>query len=356
MGECPQVKLWAHALASDTTAPLTPEAHAALAEAGSRGWLASYGDDAEITGRATQAVRTFLGHDEAVVRFVGSGTAANAVALSLLCDSHQAVLCHREAHVERDEAGAPGFFRPGLRLVPCGGDEGRLDLEEAEACFANDRGVHSSQIHGVSVTQATELGTVYTLAQLARVRDFARRRGLRIHMDGARFANALVSLGCTAAELTWKAGVDVLCLGGTKNGTALSDVLVFFNPDDALKLDWRLKQSGHLPAKQRYLSAPWAGALEEGWFLRRAAHANRLAERLASGCARLGIPPALPRQANSVFLRLTEGQIRRLSEDGWHFYKFLEPDVHRLVVSWAVEGEVIERFLDSLAQGSGATR
>lgn len=337
----------AYVFASDNTAPMTPEALAALGAANELGCLPSYGEDDAVTGAAVRRLREVF-ETECEVFFVFSGTAANALALSAVCQPYHSVFCHAEAHVEKDEAAAPEFFGRGMKLHLASGEHGKVSLAAMAETLAQNRGVHSPQPRAVTVTQATELGTVYTPAELGSISEFARRHGLVVHMDGARFANAVASLGCPPADLTWRAGVDVLSLGGTKNGVALSEAVVFFNKDLARDFGWRRKQGGHLASKMRFLAAPWLGALDSGNWLRRAAHANACARRLAAGLLAAGHQLAEPVEANGVFVRLDPATVARIERAGWHFYKFLEPDVYRLMCSWRTTEEEVGRLLDAV--------
>ena len=206
-----------HEFASDNTAAICPEAFAALQEANA-GNAASYGED-KWTKRVCDQVREIFETD-CDVFFVFNGTAANSLALSQLCQSFHSIICHEFAHIETDECGGPEFFTKGSKLLPVAGANGKLDLVQVEAVVAKQRDFHSHKPRAISVTQATEFGTVYTVEELGTIADIARRYSLRLHMDGARFANAVAALDCAPKTISWQAGVDVLCFGGTKNGTA----------------------------------------------------------------------------------------------------------------------------------------
>lgn len=333
--------------ASDNTAPICPEAWAALAEA-NRDAAASYGEDA-WTKRLCERVREIFERD-CEVFLVFNGTAANALALAHLCRPYQSVLCHEQAHIEMDECGAPQFFGGGTKLIPTPGADGKLDFAQVEAALSRQRELHSPMPRALSVTEATELGTVYDVAELGAVSEFARARGLFLHMDGARFANALATLGAAPRSITWEAGVDVLCFGGTKNGAGGGELVVFFDRELAREFDYRAKQAGQLASKMRYLAAPWVGLLEGDTWLRNGAQANAAAARLAEQLAKLGYEPAFPRQANALFLHLPQGLANALHARGWHFYKFIEPDVFRIMCSWATSEHAIDAFVADFAQ------
>ena len=229
--------------ASDNTAGICPEAWQALAES-NEGFMPSYGDDA-TTRAACDAFRDFFGTD-CDVYFVFNGTAANSLALATLCQSYHSVICHERAHVETDECGAPEFFSNGSKLLIAKGPNGKLDLDHVEHLVTHRRDLHYPQPKGLTISQSTELGTVYTPTEVAAVCDLAKRHGIKIHMDGARFANALAALGCHPSEITWKAGLDVLCFGGTKLGMAVTEAVVFFDRELGKEFAYRCKQAGQL--------------------------------------------------------------------------------------------------------------
>jgi threonine aldolase len=332
--------------ASDNTAAICPEAWAALQEANA-GEASSYGED-RWTARVTERVREIFETNSAVF-FVFNGTAANALAVAQLCQPFHSVLCHEHSHIQTDECGAPEFFTNGSKLLVAGGANGKIDLAEAELILSKQRELHSHKPRLLSLTQSTELGTVYDPGEIEELTKFARQRGMLVHMDGARFANAVATLRCRPSAVTWKAGVDVLCFGGTKNGLGGAELVVFFNSELAHEFDYRVKQGGHLASKMRFLAAPWSALLHDDLWLRNAGRANqaatRLADRLRTECR---IDAVFPVQANAVFVRLEEDLVRDLHGRGWHFYKFLEPDIYRLMCSWAARDEAIDKFLGDL--------
>ena len=331
---------------SDNTAAICPEAWAALAEANADG-AASYGDD-KWTRRVSERVREIFETD-CEVFLVFNGTAANALALAQLCRSFHSVICHEQSHIETDECGAPEFFSGGSKLLPTPGANGKLDLAQVEATILRQHGVHSPKPRVISITQSTELGTVYRRDEIERIAEFARERSFLLHMDGARFANAVAALDCAPKAITWEAGVDALCFGGTKNGTAAGELVIFFKKELALEFEYRAKQAGQLASKMRFLAAPWAGLLSDGVWLDNARRANTRATKLADKLtAALGMSPVFPREASAVFLRMPEQLVMLLHRRGWHFYKFIEPDVYRLMCSWSVTERDIDDFIEDV--------
>ena len=333
-----------HELASDNTAGICPEALAAL-QAANVGAAASYGDD-RWTARVCDLVREIFETD-CEVFLVFNGTAANALALAQLCQPFHSVICHQHAHIQTDECGAPEFFTRGSKLLVVGGANGKIDIGEAKAIITGQTELHAHRPRVISITQSTEFGTVYTPDEIAAVTEFARRRReMFVHMDGARFANAVTSLNFAPKEITWGAGVDVLCFGGTKNGVAAGELVIFFKKELAREFDYRVKQAGQLGSKMRFLAAPWLGLLTDGVWLKNAKHSNNLARMLADRLrneAKIDI--VFPVEANAVFLRMNEHLVRELHGRRWHFYKFIEPDIYRVMCSWSVTGRDIADFV-----------
>ena len=304
----------------------------------------AYGEDrwtARVCGRLRQMFET-----DCHVYLLFNGTAANALSLTQLCQSFHSIICHEYSHLQTDECGAPEFFTKGSKLLLIDGANGKIDIAQAEAVIARQNELHSHKPRVISIGQATEFGTAYTPAEIAAITEFARAGNMFLHMDGARFANAIASLNCPPKAITWQVGVDVLCFGGTKNGAAAGELVVFFNREIAGDFDYRMKQGGQLGSKMRFLAAPWLGLLTDDVWLRNAQHANRLARRLADRLqneAKLDI--VFPVEANAVFVRMGERLVRELHACGWHFYKFIEPDVYRLMCSWATTAEEISDFI-----------
>ena len=346
-----------HDFASDNTAAICPPAWAALAEANADTTV-SYGDD-EWTRRLVEHVRDIFETDCAVFP-IFNGTAANALALAHLCRSYHGIICHERAHSQTDECGAPEFFSGGAKLIPTAGPNGKLDLNNVSSAVARYADVHSPRPRALSLTQATELGTVYQRAEIDVMVEFARKHSLFVHMDGARFANAIAALDCAPKSITWQAGVDVLCFGGTKNGIAAGELVIFFNKELAFEFDYRAKQGGQLASKMRFLAAPWVGLLREGAWLENARHSNKCAKSLARKLsALLGAEPVFPCEANAVFLRMAESLAAGLRERGWRFYKFIEPDIYRLMCAWSTTETQIDEFIADVrnclaGKGNGA--
>jgi len=332
-----------HQFASDNTAGMCPEVLAALEEL-NHGAIESYGTD-QLTKRVRRLICDLFETDcEAYL--VSNGTAANALALAQLCQSFHSVVCHDHAHIHTDECGAPEFFTRGSKLLLVGGSDGKIDIDLAEAAIARQLEVHAHKPRVISVTQATEFGTIYTPDEVAALAVVARKRQMFVHMDGARLANAIAALGCTPKEITWKIGVDVVCFGGTKNGAAAAELIIFFKKELAQEFDYRMKQAGQLPSKVRFLAAQWLGLLRNDVWLRNAQHANSMARKLAQHlrtAAKIDI--VLPLEANAIFVRMSEGFVQNLGSRGWHFYKCVEPDVYRVMCSWATTEQDLELFV-----------
>ena len=332
-----------HGFASDNVAPICSEAWAELQEANVH-YAPSYGEDS-WTARVCNRVREIFETD-CDVYFVFTGTAANALSLAQLCKSFQSVICHRHSHMQTDECGACEFFTGGSKLLLVGGADGKIDINQVEALLARQSDVHSHKTGAISITQATEFGTLYTRDEIAAIADLARKHQLFLHMDGARFANAIASLNRAPKAITWEAGVDVLCFGGTKNGAAVGELLIFFDKKIAREFDYRAKQAGQLGSKMRFLAAPWLGLLTGDVWLRNAHHANGAANVLAS-CLRkeAGIDSVFPVEANAVFVSMDKRLASGLHARGWRCYKFIEPNVYRLMCSWSTTQEEISSFI-----------
>ncbi|HUS37522.1 MAG TPA: low specificity L-threonine aldolase [Verrucomicrobiae bacterium] len=317
---------------SDNYAGICPEAWKALEEA-NRGHSPGYGDDV-FTARAADLIREVF-ETKCEVFFVFNGTAANSLSLASLCQSYHSIICSEIAHVETDECGAPEFFSNGTKVLIGQSPNGKLDPVAVEAVVTKRKDIHYPKPRALSITNATEVGTVYSVAELQALGKKARELGLKVHMDGARFANAVASLGVAPKEITWKAGVDVLCFGGTKNGTHVGDAVVFFNPELADEFAYRCKQAGQLASKMRFMSAPWVGMLEKGAWLRYGRRANAMAELLHNEIKDLPeLTILFPRQANAVFVEMPEHVIGGLLKKGWIFYTFIGKGGSRLMCSW----------------------
>jgi len=335
--------------ASDNTAGICPEAMSALTEANA-GAAASYGDDG-YTARAADLFREVFETD-CDVYFVFNGTAANSLALASMCQSYHSVITHDAAHVEVDECGAPQFFSNGVKLLTVPGENGKLSASEVERMITRRTDIHYPKPKVVSLTLPTELGALYSAAEIAAISELARNRGLKVHVDGARFANALASSGASAKDLSWKAGVDVLCCGGTKIGMGMGEAVVFFDRGISAEFAYRCKQAGQLASKMRFLAAPWAAMLKDGSWIRHAAHANACARRLAGAIrGQPGVSIRHPVEANAVFADLPEAMHARLADRGWHYYRFIGSSA-RFMCSWATREQDVDRLAADIAEAA----
>jgi threonine aldolase len=345
--------------ASDNTAGVAPEILQALTRAND-GFALGYGNDA-LTEKVARRIGEVFGR-EAAVFFVATGTAANALSLAEMAPPWGAVLCHTESHINTDECGAPEFFGNGLKLVGLPGEGCKLAPATLEAAIAQHSGhrPHLVNAAAVSITQATEAGTVYRVEEIAALSEIAHRHGLKVHMDGSRFANALVSLNATPAQATWQAGIDVLSFGATKGGAIAAEAVVVFDPRRAETLPERRKRGGHLFSKHRFLAAQFEAFLAEDRWLAIARHANALARRLGEGLKAAGFPPVWPVEANLVFVILPKRFDEKLRAAGAAYYarhsdslpagRSIGPDemLVRLVTSFATRPEEVERFVEAV--------
>lgn len=337
----------AQQFASDNAAGACPQVMDAIEAANATGHEPPYGDD-RWTNEACERLRDLFETD-CDVFFVFNGTAANSLALASLCQSYHSVICHGLAHIETDECGGPEFFSNGSKLLVADGENGKLTPDAIEAMVTKRSDIHFPKPKVVSLTQSTEVGTVYSVAELRAICAIAKRRDLRIHMDGARFANAVAALDVHPSELTWRAGVDVLCFGGTKNGLQVGEAIVFFKRELAEDFAYRVKQAGQLASKMRFISAPWLGLLENDVWLENARHANKMAARLAKGIAKIaGAKLLFERQANAVFVELPASAQEALRARGWRFYTFIGAGGCRLMCSWDMRPERVDEFLADL--------
>ncbi|HLH52532.1 MAG TPA: low specificity L-threonine aldolase [Verrucomicrobiae bacterium] len=335
--------------ASDNYAGICPEALATMLEA-NQGHEISYGDDS-WTEKASNLLRDIFEKD-CEVFFVFNGTSANSLSLAALCQSYHSILCHEMAHVEGSECGAPEFFANGTKVLLLPGNDGKIDPKSIEKAVSKRTDIHYPKPRALSLTQATEVGTVYSLAELAELAEVAKQYELRIQMDGARFANAVVALGATPKQLTWQAGVDVLCFGGTKNGLAVGEAVVFFDRELAREFDYRCKQGGQLASKMRFLSAPWVGMLQDGAWLRHAKHANAMAQRLEQALRPLPkISISYPVETNAVFAKIPESVVDAMHQRGWKFYTHVGGwEDSRLMCSWDTRPEDVDLFTADLKE------
>jgi threonine aldolase len=313
---------------SDNAAAVCPEAMAAIAAANHVD-TAYHGDSLSV-GLSDAFSDLFETRVQAI--WVGTGTAANALALAELCPPYGSIVCHRDAHIQNDECGAPEFYTHGAKLLLAEGEGAKLTPQSVEALLGSVRDdVHQTQPAALSITNATEYGLVYTPEEVAALGALCRARGLNFHMDGARFANAVARLGCSPADLSWRAGVDALSFGFTKNGGMSADALVFFGERDLKATLFRRKRAGHLLSKGRFLAAQILALLRDDVWLRNARASNDAAARLADAAG--GERLILPVEANELFIRVTPGEAAALRARGFDFYDW-GPGEARLVTSW----------------------
>ena len=332
---------------SDNAAPVHPRIWSAMQAAD--GPDTAYDGDA-LSARLDAAFSDLFGAPCAAL-WVATGTAGNCLALSAMVPPHGGVVCHTEAHIEMDEGGAPGFFLHGAKLLLAGGEGAKLTPDTVRAVVDAIRpGVHQVQPHAISVTQATECGRVYTPAEVAAIGGLAKERGLGLHMDGARFANAVAHLGCHPADVTVRAGVDALTFGCVKNGGMSAEAIVFFAPDLADVVRYRRKRAGHLQSKGRYLAAQVLAMIEGGLWLDNARAANAAAQEIAAACADRLIHPV---EANEVFVILSQAEQAALRAQGFDFYDWNAPagapGAARLVTSWSSPANEVAALARALA-------
>jgi len=330
-----------YSFASDNTAGACPEAMEAIVAANA-GFTSGYGTD-HVTAKAADLVRQLLDAD-ADVRFVASGTAANAVGCAALCRPFESVVAHEHAHICTDETGAPGFFGQGLGLIPLKGQSGKIDPSALDGALGEPDVSNRQSAAALSVTNITEYGTLYTAQEIRVLTSLAKAKGLGVHFDGARLANA------AAAGFDLKAiktlDVDILIVGGAKAGASMSEAIVLFDKGLSRRFDARLKQAGQLPSKGRFLSSPWIGLLESDAWTQRSRHANAMAEKLAG---MMPFPLRHPRQANALFVDMDDAALGRLRAKGYFVYRFLDGSV-RFMCSWATTPEAVEVLGEALKE------
>jgi threonine aldolase len=337
--------------ASDNSAGVAPEVWAALEKA-NQGYTPGYGAD-QWTQHACDLIRELFETD-CEVFFTFNGTAANSLALASMCQSYHGIICHQFAHVETDECGAPEFYSNGTKVLLVEGANGKVDLQAVERRVTKRDDLHYPKPKVLSITQPTELGTLYETDELDAINALKTRLGLRLHMDGARFFNAVVALDVHPAELTWRRGVDVLCLGGTKLGMPVGDAVVFFDPALAHEFEYRCKQAGQLASKMRFLTAAWVGMLEGHAWLKHARHGNACAQRLAEQLVKIpGVSLVAPVQANAVFAQLPEKLAAGLHSQGWHFYDFIGEGGARFMCSWQTTDAQIDELMEAVRDAAG---
>ena len=337
--------------ASDNVAGACPEVLDAIIKA-NEGDSTPYGNDDWSTNLQNKFSEIF--EKEVIVYPMASGTAANALALSAMTPVFGSIYCHKHSHINTDECGAPEFYTGGAKLVPISGINGKFTPEELSKNIGGVGIVHHTQPSVVSITQLCETGEAYQLDEIAAISETAHKHNLKMHMDGARFANALVSLNATPAEMTWKSGIDVLSFGATKNGCIAAEAIIFFKPDLVGNLPFLMKRSGHLLSKMRFISAQLEAYISNDIWLRNAKHANDMGKMLSEGLAKHNsIELAYPTEANEVFAKFPRYMIEHLNSEG---YKMNEDELDgkavRLVAAWNTKTSDVESFLNSINQSN----
>lgn len=338
--------------ASDNASGAAPEIIAALARA-NEGYARSYGAD-DVMARVTTRIRTLFDAPEAAVYLVPTGTAANALSLAIYSQPWSAIFAHPDAHIAVDECGAPEFYTNGAKMIGVDGPQGKMTPASLAQALGRigESGVHGVQRGMLSITNLTEAGSAYTPAEIAALTALAKAKGLPCHLDGARFANALVATGATAAEMTWRAGIDVVSFGGTKNGCMGVEAVVLFDPARAWEFELRRKRAGHLFSKHRFLSAQFEAYLTDDLWMRLATQANAMGARLAAGVVTLpGARLKHPAPANMMFPEWPVGTNDRAFAKGAMFYPMPAPsglEGARLVSSWSTTTAEVDGFLDAL--------
>jgi len=335
--------------ASDNVAGACPEVLDALMKA-NEGDSAPYGND--DYSKVLQEKFSEIFEKEVIVYPTASGTAANALALSTMTPVFGNIYCHKLAHINTDECGAPEFYTGGAKLIPLTGINGKITPEELEKNISGTGIVHHTQPSSVSITQVCETGEVYELDEIKKITDVAHKHKLNMHMDGARFANALVALNCTPAEMTWKSGIDVLSFGATKNGCIAAEAIIFFKPELVGNISFLMKRAGHLLSKMRFVSAQLDAYISNDVWLKNAKQANEMGKKLSDGLMKHNsIKLAYPTQANEVFAKFPREMIEHLNSLG---YKMNEDELDgqavRLVAAWNTQNSDVESFLESINQ------
>lgn len=344
--------------ASDNTGPVHPNVMAALIAANT-GYALPYGGD-DLTAQTIQNIRDLFEAPDAAVFLVSLGTAANSLILATLSQPWETVFCHTVAHIHEDECNAPEFYSGGTKLTLVPGPEAKMTAENLRRSILAEetRGVHGPQRGPVSLTQATERGTIYSLKEIQEISATAKEFGLPVHMDGARFANAVQSLGCSAAEMTWKSGVDAVTFGGTKNGLMAVEAVIFFNPKHAWEFELRRKRGAHLFSKHRFLAAQMQSYLAGDLWLDMAKKSNDASARLIQGLKQIPeVQIDFEPQANIIFAQWARAAHQRLHAAGAQYYVMAGDHTTgpsnellpaRLVTDWSTTPENVDKFLDIL--------
>ncbi|NBT85941.1 MAG: low specificity L-threonine aldolase [Alphaproteobacteria bacterium] len=328
---------------SDNTATVCPEILEAICEA-NHGHSASYSND-DYTKRLQKQVDEIF-EIQTSIFFTNTGTAANSLALSALVPSYGSIFCHSEAHIQVDECNGPEFFTHGAKLLTIEGDNGKISPDELVTKIEFHRSMrpHMTNPYALSLTQATECGTVYYPDKIKELTNIAKTYDLSVHMDGARFANAVITLGMSPADMTWRSGVDVLCFGGTKNGALMAEMIIFFNQKYTLDFDYRIKRSGQLMSKGRFLAAQFLTLFEDNLWLKNANHANQMAKRLEETLRKIpGVFIVNPVEANEVFAFIPAATAGALYDKGATFYAWgpVDQNIYRFVTSWITDPKEI---------------
>jgi len=332
---------------SDNYSGICPEVLTAIIGSNS-GSAPAYGDD-EYTLKISEKIREIF-ECECEVFFVFNGTAANSLSLASMCQSYHSVICHEVSHIETDECGAPEFASNGSKLLLASGENGKLNPTNIEELATKRTDIHYPKPKVISITQSNEVGVVYSIKEIKAIKKVADKFNLKIHMDGARFTNALVELGCSPAETTWKAGVDVLSFGGTKNGMAFGEAVVFFNTKLAEDFEYRVKQAGQLASKMRFISAQWLGLLENDVWIKNAKNANAMARYFSEAVENIDeVHLMFPVDANEVFIKISAQMEVELKKRGWIFHAFIGGS-NRFVFSWDSTKERVDKLIKNMME------
>ncbi|MEH6630342.1 MAG: low specificity L-threonine aldolase [Halopseudomonas aestusnigri] len=335
--------------ASDNVTGVAPEIMDAILKANNDHAASSYGAD-KWTDSLNEKASAIFEKDVSVFPVI-SGTAANVLPISSLTPSYGTIYCHEQAHINTDECNASEFYTGGAKLVPLPGDHGKYTAEALSAAIFGKGVPRHSQPSLVSITQTTEAGTLYRPNEISAITAVARHNGLKVHMDGARFANSVAGLGVSPSEATWKAGVDVLSFGATKNGAMGAELVVFFNKIDVKELEHRRVRGGHFLSKMRFVSAQLTAYLDNNLWLKNASHANAMATRIANSLKEIpSISFVHPVEANILFMRMPKGMVRKLKNAGFEFYEMSddEPTLVRLVLSFNSRADDVDKFIKTV--------
>jgi threonine aldolase len=334
---------------SDNVAPPMAELLGAALRNGT-GWMDAYGEDS-TTAQVEELLAGIFEHEVAAFPIL-TGTAANALALTQLSNRFGQILCHRSSHIYLDECGAVEFHNPGGRLIPLDGGDGKLDVDRCARVISAADDVHQLRFTALSISQATEMGTCYSVGEVEKLAALAKRNGMAVHMDGTRFANVVAASEASPADLTWRSGVDVLCLGATKGGAIGAEVVLFFDRHQARDFRRLMKRSGHLPSRMWFLAAQLQASFKGGLWLESARHSNAMAARLGTALeAGYAIVPYHPVQTNMVFLKMDRAPCDRLRQEGFNFYTVGDEKdgiLARLVTSHATQPHDVDRLADAI--------